>query len=236
MDFGLPAKVVLIRHAQSERNAAKRGETFFKDAAARDAVAGTPDHLTPLSDLGRLQAAEAGQRLKERFGRPALILHSGYHRTVQTTEGILAAYGESERARIEIRRDWRIREREPGWGFNMTEDEARSHFPWLKGMWSEAGPFFAQPPGGESLVQVVDRVAPVIGEFNLGEEGRTIFIVSHGNTIRCMRFLFESMTYEQVEKTYWPPNCGVVAYDMDPATGEMRLIVENERFCSDPPE
>ncbi len=231
-DIGPPDVLVLIRHAQSARNAARRGgEVFFKDEASRDLVRDTPDHLTPLTEHGRKQAAQAAAALKARFAVPDEIIHSGYLRTEETAAIILSAYSEEERAKVSVRRDWRIRERQPGWAFNMTADEAAAAFPWLQRYWSETPAFFAFPPGGESLAQVADRVAPFLTGLLMGKRGRTTYVVSHGNTIRCLRFLIEEMTYDQVGKTYWPPNCGIVAYQFGPL-GDPKLIADNERLCT----
>lgn len=41
------------------------------------------------------------------------------------------------------------------------------------------------PPGGESFVQVVERVMPVIGRWTAQHEGGDIVVVAHGGTIRA---------------------------------------------------
>ena len=57
-----PNLLVLVRHGQSERNVARRGNTFFPDDESRQGLRGEPDQRTPLTDLGRRQARDAGQR------------------------------------------------------------------------------------------------------------------------------------------------------------------------------
>jgi broad specificity phosphatase PhoE len=234
---GLPGTLVLLRHPQSVRNANKHGTLFFPDDASRDAVKGVGDHLTPLTEFGHRQAIEAGAALKARFGVPDEIFHSGYVRTEAGKDGILAAYTEAERAKIRIERDWRIRERSTGWCFDMTVADVAKHFPWLQEYWRTAGEFFGMPPGGESLAQVVDRVAPFVKDLYWGRAGRTTFVVSHGNTIRCLRFLIEDLTYAAFDAKppdvfRWPPNCGMVAYRFD-ADGKPELIAENEQLWTE---
>jgi broad specificity phosphatase PhoE len=231
-DIGLPGTLVLLRHAQSVRNAAKHGEIFFPDAASRDAVKGVPDHLTPLTDVGERQAPQAGSALRTRYGVPHEIFHSGYARTEATMSGLLTAYTDAERAAIKVERDWRIRERALGWCFDMTVDDVKASFPWLPEYWQTSGAFFGAPPGGESLAQVTDRVAPFLEGLHWGKAGRTTFVVSHGNTIRCMRFLIEDWSYAEVDAKRWPPNCGMVAYRFD-AAGKPILIAENEPLCTE---
>jgi len=60
---GRPVLLVLVRHAESERNVAKKGNRFFLDDEARKSVQGIPDHRTPLTDRGRLFRDRGGQRV-----------------------------------------------------------------------------------------------------------------------------------------------------------------------------
>lgn len=225
---GLPKILVLIRHGESRRNTAKKSGPFFKNAAERDAIASTPDHLTPLTDEGHRQATETGLKLKERFGVPDEIVHSGYIRTFMTGQHVLEAYAQDGPQPIVFRSDHRLRERDPGYCFNMTGRQVQKHFPWLKQYWKETPAFFARPPGGESLGDVVNQLESFVSELRTGKKDRTTFVVSHGNTIRCLRFLIEGLTYDQVGKMRWPPNCGIVAYRFE-ARGTI-LLSDNERL------
>jgi broad specificity phosphatase PhoE len=128
---GRPGELVLIRHAESVRNRAKKGATWFADDYARREVAGIPDHETPLTDEGFEQARKAGAFLREQLGAPGYLYHSGYLRTVQTAEEILAAYPASQREAIQVRANQFIRERDHGYAYDMTEGEVAAAFPWL---------------------------------------------------------------------------------------------------------
>ncbi|PIR45232.1 MAG: hypothetical protein COV10_00340 [Candidatus Vogelbacteria bacterium CG10_big_fil_rev_8_21_14_0_10_51_16] len=89
--------LILGRHAESERNDTKRNHGFFVSRKERDRLKGVPDHLIPLTSLGKVQSPQMGDRLHERFPVPTQITHSGYRRTVETTYGILTAYSSEER-------------------------------------------------------------------------------------------------------------------------------------------
>ena len=65
---GRPALLVLVRHAESERNVAKKGNRFFLDDEAPKSVQGVADHRTPLSERGREQAFQTGIALRDTFG------------------------------------------------------------------------------------------------------------------------------------------------------------------------
>jgi broad specificity phosphatase PhoE len=223
-----PAVLVVIRHAESARNQAKRGSVYFADDAARRVVRGTPDHLVELTAAGHKQALETGVAIRDRFGLFDYVYTSGYKRTVETAEGILAAYSDSERAQMKVRMNLFIRERDPGHAYDMTQDEAETAFPWLNSYWRTFGGFKARPPGGESLADVVARVHTFLDTLFRDRAGQKILVVTHGGTIRCLRFALERWSYEQAEN--WPPgqspvNCGVTVYRYSPA--DARLVLED---------
>ncbi len=152
--------VVLVGHGESERNVAKKQNRFFLDDESRRSLKGVPDHRhhVPLTALGRQQAEMTGHALRCQFGLFDYIYHSGYRRTVETADGILNAYTPEERAAMIVRHHLFIRERDGGRVYFMTDAEAMVAFPWLQEYWNALGPFFARPPGGESLAQVCERV------------------------------------------------------------------------------
>jgi broad specificity phosphatase PhoE len=213
-----PRRLVLIRHAESERNKAKKGSIYFVDDEARQRIRGIPDNKIPITPEGHRQARETGAQLRKQFGTPDYIYHSGYLRTEQTMEEILAAYPHEERAQIAIRMSPFIRERDSGYGYDMTTEEAAAAFPWLEEHWKTFGPFFARPPGGESLADTVNRVNTFLNMIFRDRAGQTVFVVSHGGTLRCLRFLLEKWTYEKLlvkPDGDSPHNCGVTDYEYD---------------------
>ena len=223
-----PNLLVLVRHGQSERNVARRGNTFFPDDESRQGLRGEPDQRTPLTDLGTRQARDAGQRVRQQFGAFDYVYHSGYRRAAQTAELMLEAYGPEERAAIQIRHNLFLREREPGFTYDMTTEEATGAFPWLQEHWDTFGRFFARPPGGESLADVAQRVYLFLGMLFRDRVGARVLVVSHGGTMRMFRYLLERWTYDDVVERWSSepiPNCGVVAYHFDPAAG--RLVPVN---------
>ncbi|MFI5911328.1 histidine phosphatase family protein [Dactylosporangium sp. NPDC051541] len=215
MDISRPALLVLVRHAESARNQAKKGSVYFADDAARQIVRGVPDHLIELTADGRKQAEQTGHAVRERFGAFDYVFTSGYVRTEQTAEGVLAAYTTAERARMHVKTDLFIRERDPGFAYDMTTAEAEAAFPWLNEYWQTFGGFMARPPGGESLADVTGRVHEFLNTLSRDHAGQKIMIVTHGGTLRCFRFLLEGWTYAQAQK--WPAgqspaNCGITTY------------------------
>ena len=213
-----PALLLLVRHAESERNRVKRGAVYFADEEMRRTVRGVPDHKIPITAEGTEQARKTGWAIRDRFGVFDYVYHSGYERTRQTTDLILDAYSPEERALMRVRANHFLRERDPGYAYDMTEAEADKNFPWLRDHWATYGGFFSVPPGGESLAQVSQRIYLFLNTIFRDRAGEKIMVVTHGGTLRCFRFLLEKWDYDRALK--WPvgespKNCGLTLYEYD---------------------
>lgn len=224
--YGVPANIVLIGHAESQRNFLKRGRTFFADQKDRALVRGIPDWKTPLSEEGARQARRLGPLLRDAYGVPDAVFHSGNDRTVRTMKGFLESCSKSERRDVGIHHDHALRERFLGFAADLTVHEATCRYPWLQDYLRDAGAFFAQLPGGESLAQVADRVRPFIDMLFTKCVGKTVFVFTNGGTIRCFRFWMESWSYdrEAAEPHASPGNCSVTHYAFD--LNEGRLVLK----------
>lgn len=231
-----PARVVLVRHAESERNLAKKGNRFFLDDEARKPVAGVADHRTALTARGRRQASLTGVALKRDFGPFDYAYHSGYRRTRETLEHLLAAYSEEARARIRVRHHLFLRERDTGYTFDMTTAEAESAFPWLQPYWDTYGPMFGRPPGGESFADVAKRVYLFLGMLFRDRGDRRTLVVTHGGTLWMFRMILERWTWEEAEDHFRSgsvPQCSVTDYAYDPAAGRLVLRALTRTFWHD---
>lgn len=215
----IPSTLVLVRHGESERNVAKAGRAFFTDDQARQGHRGVADHRIPLTDAGHQQAQLTGQALRKRFGSFDQVFHSGYVRTIETMKGLLSVYNDDERARINIDANLFIRERDTGHAYDMTEAENSEAFPYMHEYWTTAGPFFAHPPGGESIAQVAQRVQLFLDMLCRNHRGERVLVVTHAGTLRAFRFLLEGWSYDEADRwlsEYPPPkNCSVTTYTAD---------------------
>jgi broad specificity phosphatase PhoE len=210
-----PSLLVFLRHAESARNVAKKGNVFFADDESRRSLRGVADHNIPITEEGRRQAERTGHSLRERFGRFDVLYHSGYRRTIDTAEGVLRAYPADERGGWPVRCDTFIRERDAGFAYDMTSEEARTAFPYLDEYWRTTGSFFSRPPGGESVAQVCERAALFLNRLESLPEQR-ILIVTHGVVLRAFRFLLENWDYataEEAIRNEAPENCSVTVYE-----------------------
>jgi len=221
-----PSLLVLVRHAESVRNVAKKGNVYFADEEARKVIAGIPDQNVPITEFGRQQALQTGRYLRKKFGTPDYFYHSGYKRTVETMENILKMFSEPERKKIKVRKNIFLREREPGYTYDMTRREVQKQFPWLERYWKTFGSFYSRPPGGENLADVAQRVYAFLNMLFRDRAGQKIFVVTHGHALQCFRYLLEHLTEEEVPKIP-VDNCGVTAYRYDKKGKRLVVKVAN---------
>lgn len=229
-----PKRIVLVRHAESQRNEAKSRSVYFADDAARNRLRGIPDHKIKLTIEGIRQALVTGIQLREEFGVFDYIYHSGYKRTQETLDGILKAYNDEEKEKMKIRRDTDLRERDPGYAYDMTVEEAENAFPWLQKYWNTFGPIMSRPPGGESLADVVRRVRnfyeTILRNRRIGDN---VLVICHGGVIRSFRWLFQLSQhhgdFEWIDEE-GPKNCSVTPYEYNAETGKLVCTVYNKIY------
>lgn len=153
---GLDATLVLLRHGESEWIRENR----FQGQAE-----------TPLSAVGRRQAALAAERLARPhaspalpvpLGRPVEIVHSPLARTRATAEAVgTAIASEPEGAAVPVRPDPGIMEIGQGEWEGVTHDEIMRRWPAELSAWRRR-PQETWAPGGESIAQVQARVRPAL--------------------------------------------------------------------------
>jgi broad specificity phosphatase PhoE len=216
------------------RNKAKEGGgVFFSDEDARRVVKGIPDHKIDITPEGVIQSEKTGEGILSDYGGFDYAYHSGYLRNERTLERMLSKYPEDERNKIKIRLNPFIRERHAGYAYDMTEKEAERYFPFLQEYWKTFGGFFSQPPGGESLAAVVQRVYLFLNMLFQEKAGKRILVVTHGGTLRCFRFLLEHWNYDQAlawPRGQEPKNCGVTAYSFDEEEKRLLLREYNKTY------
>jgi len=215
MPFQLPGLLVVARHAESARNRAKGGDVFFPTDDARAGQESAPDQHVRLTEAGRGQARDLGERLLATYGSFDTVFHSGYRRTAETAERAIEAWPSEARAQLDVREHLFLRERDVGYAYNMTAAEAKHAFPWLQPYWDLSGPFFARPPGGESIADVAGRVHAFLEVLGRDVADRRVLVVAHGGTLRMFRYWLERWTHDEAVERWRRepvPNCHIVAY------------------------
>lgn len=117
--------------------------------------------------------------LAERLPRDAVWVTSHLKRAKDTAAAIMAAGLEAPAPIVECD----FAEQSFGDWHGLAWDELRAGgAPEYDAFWADLGN--SAPPGGESLAQVIARVAVVIERLTLAHAGRDIVAVTHGGTIR----------------------------------------------------
>lgn len=152
---------MLLRHGQTPMSVERR-------------YAGRSD--VPLTDTGQRQAAAAAKRLAT--ADIGVIVTSPLQRAVRTAEEVAALCG------APVLSDEGFRETDFGAWEGMTFAEVRERWPDEMAAWL-ADPGVA-PPGGESFVEVSERVLAALKTLLAEREGQRILIVSHVTPIKML--------------------------------------------------
>ena len=205
-EYGFPYRLVVLRHGQSEWNAAG---VFTGWENAR------------LTAQGELEATRAGAMLAEHGVLPAFAHTSLLRRTIRTADLALAA---ADRDWIAVRRSWRLNGRHYGalQGRNkaeiMQQYGERQFMLWRRSYAVAPPPIDAAaaaaaaadpryrtvPPGAlpraESLADVSARLLPYWYDAIVPElrAGRCVLVVSHNNTLRALVKHIESIPDDQI--------------------------------------
>ncbi|HLM04010.1 MAG TPA: histidine phosphatase family protein [Blastococcus sp.] len=150
-----PLTLLLVRHGQSEWNAA-------------GLLQGQTPHV-PLTPLGHQQAAAAATELAQL--RPGALLSSDLHRAVQTAEHCARATG------LSVETTPALREQAYGELEGRPSRELWDLVDWTDPHWSA--------PGGESLAELHARVEAFLKDLAADPPADVLALVTHGDTIRA---------------------------------------------------
>jgi 2,3-bisphosphoglycerate-dependent phosphoglycerate mutase len=175
------AILIMVRHGQSQWNLENRF-TGWVDVE--------------LSELGRKEAAAAGEALKGYHFDEAFT--SNLKRAQHTLQIILETIGQSN---IPIHKDQALNERHYGdlQGLNKAET-AKKYGDEQVLIWRRS--FDVAPPNGESLKDTAARTLPYFIDNiePLLKAGKNVIIAAHGNSLRSIAMYLEKMTREEILK------------------------------------
>ena len=168
--------------------------------------------------------------LARELPRDAVWVTSHLARTRQTAAAILAAAADARYEGVEPLAipdlaeqhlgAWQGMERKPFYAARKVG----THTLWF-------GPANERPPGGESFVDLVERVRPVIERLNAQHRGRDIVAVTHGGTIKVAIALALGLD-PQAALSFLVENCSLTRLDYlhpEGAAGFWRVAAVNHR-------
>ena len=131
-----------------------------------------------LNDTGRWQAQRVGEALAE---EPiSAVYSSDLERAHQTAQSIAQVAGKP------VVRHAGLRERAFGMFEGRTFDEIRHEWPEHARNWRSRVPEWRPPKGGESLVELRERVLHTLRELAERHPGEQIVVVAHGGVLDAL--------------------------------------------------
>ena len=231
----MSGKLILVRHGQSTWNV----ENLF-----------TGWHDVDLSDLGRVEAAQAGRELQKEGLEPAIAFTSVLKRAIRT---LWIIQDTMDRMWLPVERDWRLNERHYGalQGLNKAQTVEKHGEAQVK-IWRRSydipppalslddprHPRFDRRyagidprllPATESLKDTLARVQP-FWQLRIAPElsaGRDVLVVAHGNSLRALVKMLDGMSESQIVEFNIPTGIPIL-YDLDDS-----LASRGRRFLGD---
>lgn len=207
-------KIFLIRHGESMQNTKENFSIKL------------PDHKVYLTDKGKKEAERAGNFLKGYCLEHNIDLSnsvlwiSPYERTRETARIINSHLNISKQ-----KEDIALIEQRYGLFSDREISEIREKYPvefaFYDNYYRNDGKFYARLPQGESPYDVALRTRQFIETIYRDKED-TLFIVSHGITIRTFVMNFMHYSPEWYNRELNPSNCSIRLIDTDkePTTEE----------------
>jgi 2,3-bisphosphoglycerate-dependent phosphoglycerate mutase len=187
------SKLVLLRHGQSQWNLENRF-TGWKDIE--------------LSENGILEAKESGRLIKEKKIPIDIVYSSGLKRAIDTA---IIAMKEANydhlfnNGELIIIKNIAVNERDYGdlTGLNKQET-AEKYGKEQVHIWRRS--YDVNPPGGESLKNVVERVKPYFERTMKKdlEDKKNILLSAHGNSLRALFLILNFYTAETISTAEIP--------------------------------
>ncbi len=157
----------VTRHGQTEWNLVGRAQGHLN---------------SPLTDLGKRQAAKLGERLKDAKIDVAYCSTTG--RTLQTSQIVLA-----DRAIEIVQRD-QLRELNFGdWEGKSWQEIEQLNPEQLYNLWKDPANY--QPDNGEKILELVDRITAEFERIGEKHKGETVFVTVHGGVVKALMYAYQ---------------------------------------------
>ena len=171
---------------------ARHGQTQWN---ADNRICGRTD--LPLTETGLMQAQKLADNAADK--NIEIIVVSPMIRARQTAQAV------ADRYNIPMVIDKRLIEQD----FGIYEGEDRGHPGFLAGKRK----FCFRHPGGESMMQVAQRVYNRLDDIRKNYAGKNVMVVCHTGVCRVARTYFEDIENE-VFSTYSPDNASLTEYEI----------------------
>ena len=215
-----PKRLVIVRHGQSEQNAALDLLEKGLDKTLKR-LRQTSDYDIALTDQGIFQAQQTGEYLAS-SPQFDVCFSSPYKRAMQTAEAIVSRLSPSLRFYI----DERLREKEFGKLHGLTTEEIKAKYPEEYADRKRDGKYWYRLPRGENYLDVRTRVHSFLDKLTRKYGGKSVLLVTHQVPYVLFRAEFEHLSGKGVLALGDVPNCGIEEFVLDTSKvpeGRMKL-------------
>lgn len=175
-------KYFVMRHGEAEFN-------------LTDVISASPADKNPLTEKGRHEVAVAVGKIKE--AGIDMIYASDLQRTKETAEMVAKELGLStDESAGQVIFAPEIRELNAGVYNGKTWDEYRSLFATYEDRYEKA------PDGGETLLDVRDRMMKFVYDLEKKHAGKKILIISHGDPIFFLEHASKGLTKNELMRAF----------------------------------
>jgi broad specificity phosphatase PhoE len=225
--FSMPAKLVFIRHGESQANLLHRMLRKGQIPAYPPGFAAIPDREIRLSEKGVRQAQSTGPWLAQTYPEKFDVIFTSDHVRAKETAGHIVKSAGWDKSRIRL--DPLLGER--NWGrFSAVEAETQSGIRSIM----RRDPLHAPMPDGESLLSTRLRSRALLERVSREFPGRRVLIFTHGEYIEAIWAEIEHLGTERQREFFHSAagdikNCQVVEFSsVDPQTeavnGKLRWV------------
>jgi broad specificity phosphatase PhoE len=215
----MPARLVMIRHGESEANLVQRALKNGVISGYPEGFDKIPDREFRLSKLGREQAGATGPWLRAHYAEGFDVIYVSDHTRAKETAALicLAAGWEG----VEIRIDPLLGER--NWGRFASQDPKRQG-EIMKNR--KRDPLHNPMPDGETLLETRLRSRELLDRCAREFSGKRVLVFSHGEYIEALWAEIAHMNTERQREFFHSPegdirNCQVVEFSsIDPMSHE----------------
>jgi 2,3-bisphosphoglycerate-dependent phosphoglycerate mutase len=189
--------LILVRHGESEWN-------------SQNLFTGWVD--VPLSQTGREEAREGGERLAAEGIRVDRAFTSTLRRAIDTGQIVLDALGQGDLEQVQA---WQLNERYYGALTGRNKKQTAEEFGDEQvHVWRRS--YATPPPGGESLADTARRTLPYFEAEVLPatDEVDVVLVSAHGNSLRAIVKDLEGLSDDEIPGVEIPTGVPIV-YEID---------------------
>ncbi len=201
------SKLILVRHGQSQWNAENRF-TGWVDV--------------PLSEKGRTEAREGGERLAAEGIRVDRAYTSTLQRAIDTGRIVLDALGQTDLEQIQA---WELNERFYGALTGRNKAQTAEEFGDEQvHVWRRS--YDVPPPGGESLKDTTARTLPYFRAevVPATREVDVVLVAAHGNSLRAIVKDLDDISDEEITQLEIPTGVPIVYEMADGKPVDKRIV------------